>query len=54
MMTQEATKKYEVVEDLPGVGRATADKLKELGFNTVESVATATGPIMASCARSMT
>ena len=42
LVTQEATKKYEVVEDLPGVGRATADKLKELGFNTVESVATAT------------
>ncbi len=41
-MTQETTRKYEVVEDLPGVGPATAEKLKELGFNTVESVATAT------------
>ena len=41
-MTQEAARKYEAVEDLPGVGRATADKLKELGFNTIESVATAT------------
>ncbi len=41
-MTQEATRKYEVVEDLPGVGPATAEKLKELGFNTVESLATAT------------
>lgn len=42
LVTQETTKKYEVVEDLPGVGPATAEKLKELGFNTVESVATAT------------
>lgn len=42
LVTQETTKKYEVVEDLPGVGTATAEKLKELGFNTVESVATAT------------
>ncbi len=41
-MTQEAARKYEVVEDLPGVGPATAEKLKELGFNTVESLATAT------------
>ncbi len=39
---QEPTKKYDVVEDLPGVGPATAVKLKELGFNTVESLATAT------------
>ncbi len=41
-MTQEAVRKYEVVEDLPGVGPATAEKLKELGFHTVESLATAT------------
>jgi len=41
-VTQETTKKYEVVEDLPGVGTATAEKLRELGFNTVESLATAT------------
>ena len=41
-VTQEATRKYEVVEDLPGVGPATAEKLKELGFNTIESLATAT------------
>jgi len=33
--------KYERLEDLPGVGPATAQKLRELGFNTVESVATA-------------
>jgi len=41
-VTQEAAKKYEVVEDVPGVGPATAEKLKELGFNTIESLATAT------------
>lgn len=33
--------RYERLEDLPGVGPATAQKLRELGFNTVESVATA-------------
>jgi DNA repair protein RadA len=42
---QEAEKqqeeKYERLEDLPGVGPATAQKLRELGFNTVESIATA-------------
>jgi len=35
-------KRYEVIEDLPGVGPATAEKLRELGFQTVESVAIAT------------
>ncbi len=35
-------KKYEYLEDLPGIGPATAQKLQELGFNTVESLATAT------------
>jgi len=38
---QEAKEKYEQLEDLPGVGPATAQKLRELGFNTVESIATA-------------
>jgi len=33
--------KYECLEDLPGVGPATAQKLRELGYNTVESLATA-------------
>jgi len=33
--------KYQRLEDLPGVGPATAQKLRELGFNTVESLATA-------------
>jgi len=36
-----AETKYESLEDLPGVGPATAQKLRELGFNTVESLATA-------------
>jgi len=35
-------RKYERLEDLPGVGPATAQKLRELGFHTVESLATAT------------
>jgi len=34
--------KYQTLEDLPGVGPATASKLKEIGFRTVEAVATAT------------
>ncbi len=34
-------RKYELLEDLPGIGPATAQKLQELGFNTVESLATA-------------
>ena len=34
--------KYQTLEDLPGVGPATASKLREIGFRTVESVATAT------------
>jgi DNA repair protein RadA len=33
--------KYQVLEDLPGVGPATATKLREIGFRTVEAVATA-------------
>ncbi len=37
----QAEEKYKRLEDLPGVGPATAQKLRELGFNTVESVATA-------------
>ncbi|MFQ6064045.1 MAG: DNA repair and recombination protein RadA [Candidatus Bathyarchaeia archaeon] len=43
-MTEEAAteKKYEHVEDLPGIGPATAQKLRELGFHTMESLATAT------------
>jgi DNA repair protein RadA len=35
-------KKYELLEDLPGIGPATAQKLQELGFHTIESLAMAT------------
>ncbi len=35
-------RKYETIEDIPGVGPATAEKLRELGFQTVESLAIAT------------
>jgi DNA repair protein RadA len=35
-------KKYEFLEDLPGIGPATAQKLRELGYHTVESLAMAT------------
>ena len=38
----ENKKKYEFIEDLPGVGPATAGKLRELGYHTVESLAMAT------------
>ncbi|RJS76015.1 DNA repair and recombination protein RadA, partial [Candidatus Bathyarchaeota archaeon] len=38
----EVKKKYEFLEDLPGIGPATAQKLRELGFHTVESLAMAT------------
>jgi len=44
-VTEEAhpeKRKYEHLEDLPGVGPATAQKLRELGFHTVESISTAT------------
>ena len=34
--------KYKFIEDLPGVGPATSKKLRNLGYNTVESVAMAT------------
>jgi DNA repair protein RadA len=40
--TPPATKKYQYIEDLPGVGPTTAQKLGELGFHTIESLATAT------------
>lgn len=34
--------RYNYIEDLPSIGPATAQKLRELGFNTVESLATST------------
>lgn len=37
----EQHKKYEFIEDIPGVGPATAEKLTEMGYHTVESLATA-------------
>ena len=37
-----AKQKYEFIEDLPGVGPATAQKLRELGYHQVESLAMAT------------
>jgi len=37
-----AKQRYESLEDLPGVGPSTAQKLRELGFHTVESLAMAT------------
>jgi len=40
--TEPDKKKYEFIEDLPGVGPATAQKLRELGYHTVESLAMAT------------
>ncbi len=39
---EQTTEKYEFIEDLPGVGPATAAKLRELGYHTVESLAMAT------------
>jgi len=39
---EQKPRKYEFIEDIPGVGPATAEKLKEMGFHTVESLATAT------------
>jgi DNA repair protein RadA len=36
-----AERKYAQIEDIPGVGPATAQKLRELGYQTVESLATA-------------
>jgi DNA repair protein RadA len=50
-MTEEsplAKKKYEYLEDLPGIGPAISQKLRELGFHTVESLATATAKELAS------
>ena len=39
---EENKKRFEFIEDLPGVGPATAGKLRELGYHTVESLAMAT------------
>jgi len=42
MSTEGDERKYLRIEDLPGVGSSTAEKLRELGFHTVESLAMAT------------
>ena len=42
MSTERGERKYLRIEDLPGVGSSTAEKLRELGFHTVESLAMAT------------
>jgi len=42
-------KKYEFIEDLPGVGPATSQKLRELGYHTVESLAMATARELEPC-----
>lgn len=39
---KEERRVYLKIEDLPSVGNATAAKLKEIGFSTIESLATAT------------
>jgi DNA repair protein RadA len=41
-LTPTHKKEYELLEDLPGVGPATSKKLQEMGFHTIESLATAT------------
>ena len=44
-MTEEAPtekRKYDQLKDLPGIGPATTQRLRELGFHTTESLATAT------------
>ena len=42
MPSEESESRYRRIEDLPSVGPSTADKLRELGFHTVESLAMAT------------
>jgi len=40
-VAKDASPRYENIEDIPGVGPATASKLMEMGYATVESLATA-------------
>ena len=42
MPIEEDERRYRSIEDLPSVGPSTAEKLRELGFHTVESLAMAT------------
>ena len=39
-----------LLEDLPGVGPATAEKLREAGFNSIEAIAVASPGELGSCA----
>lgn len=39
---EEESSVFKSIEEIPGIGPATAQKLKEIGYNTVESLATAT------------
>ena len=39
---QQKSNEPQILEDIPGIGPATAQKLRELGFHTVEALATAT------------
>ncbi len=41
-MQEKLKGRYKTIEDLPGVGMATARKLRDIGFSTIESLATAT------------
>ena len=38
---EEEPPKYRSIEDIPGVGPATAEKLRKMGYSTIESLATA-------------
>ena len=40
-LTEETETRYKEIQELPGVGPATAEKLKKLGYTTIESLATA-------------
>jgi DNA repair protein RadA len=42
------------IEDLPGVGPATAEKLREAGFSSVEAVAVASPSELSKAARRQT
>ncbi|MBE0524061.1 MAG: DNA repair and recombination protein RadA [Methanosarcinales archaeon] len=44
------TEKITMLEDLPGVGPATAEKLKEAGFNSIEAIAVASPADLAATA----
>lgn len=41
-MGKSTRRRLERIEDIPGIGPATASKLRELGYTTIESLATAT------------